>query len=154
MKVAVCPECGEPGYLERRLRGHNTYLYVVHTYYVSNADGRRMRRRKRCYLGAEDRYKHVDGKLGLGLSSPYTMTAPKLLLALERLLDMIDAKTANMPGERRRAAQILLKYAGILSGQQEQEQSIYTPANLRVNLKYFPHVIIRICGRIIKFVDN
>jgi hypothetical protein len=49
------------------------------------------------------------------------MTPPKLLLALERLLDMIEAKTANMPRERRRAAQILLKYAGILSGQQEQE---------------------------------
>jgi hypothetical protein len=109
MKVAACPECGEPGYLERRPRGHNTYLYVVHTYYVSNADGRRMRRRRRCYLGAEERYKHVDGKLGLGLSSPYTMTPPKLLLALERLLDMIDAKTTNMLMERRQAAQILLK---------------------------------------------
>jgi hypothetical protein len=127
MKVAVCSECGEPGYLERRARGHNTYLYVVHTYYVPNADGGRMRRRKRCYLGAEDRYKHVDGKLRLGLSSPYTMTAPKLLLALERLLDMIDAKTANMPRERRRAAQILLKYAGILSGQQEQGNSSSYP---------------------------
>jgi hypothetical protein len=54
------------------------------------------------------------------LSSPYTMTAPKLLLALERLLDMINAKTANMPRGRMRAAQILLKYADILSGRQEQ----------------------------------
>ena len=48
------------------------------------------------------------------------MPAPKLLEALERLLDMIDAKTAKLPKERRRGAQILLKYIDILSGEQKR----------------------------------
>ena len=121
MKV-TCPECGQPGYLERHHRQGNTYLYVAHPYYVLDENGRKKLKLKKCYLGVEDYYKHVSMKLGLSLSSPFTMTPQKLLQAIERLILILDAKTADDPLTRRQAAEALSKYADIFAHENSQKQ--------------------------------
>jgi len=58
----LCPRCGSFGYVERRSKGGHVYVYCVHVY----RDGGR-RRRKRCYLGAEE-YDYVERFQELGLA--------------------------------------------------------------------------------------
>ena len=113
--MIICPECGGEGYLEKHHRGRNrnTYLYVAHPYHITLPDGRKVRRVRKCYLGPEGQYKHLESKYRLGLSSPYTMSPPKLLVALERLLTIIDMKTTGDASSRRNVAEILERYARV-----------------------------------------
>lgn len=56
LEIKVCPRCGaEYSWIERRVTPHNVYLLAVHVY---KEDGKR--RVRKCYLGPEELYKHVE----------------------------------------------------------------------------------------------
>jgi hypothetical protein len=58
-----CPRCGGRGYIERRRRGSQTYIYFHHRF----RDGGRVRVRT-CYIGPEE-YEYVERFNPIGLRS-------------------------------------------------------------------------------------
>jgi hypothetical protein len=103
----ICPICGLPGWLERRVRvtgrGEQVYYYMVH---VEKADGGR--RFRRCYLGP-DVYRAakrinpitLTGALDPGRFLRYSLELlDKLTLEeLETLRSRIDERIAILRGE-------------------------------------------------------
>lgn len=54
--IKICPICNkEYSYIERRKTRHNIYIYFVHV----QKEGKK-RKIKKCYAGAERRYKYVE----------------------------------------------------------------------------------------------
>jgi hypothetical protein len=103
----ICPICGLPGWLERRVRvtgrGEQVYYYMVH---VEKADGGR--RFRRCYLGpdvyrAAQRINPITltGALDPGRFLRYSLELlDKLTLEeLETLRSRIDERIAILRGE-------------------------------------------------------
>jgi hypothetical protein len=87
----------EPRRTGKRSNSVRHYVYVVHVY-----DDGEHRRVKKCYIGAADKYVHVNKVLDLDLTNPLNLDP---VLVTEKLYQLIAvmARTATRREDKKRA---------------------------------------------------